>query len=276
MNWNGRIVGALVGVVLLGPIGALVGVVLGLCYDKGWFNQWFGTVPRHGAHQQSKVQAVFFNATFSVMGHLAKSDGRVSEREIQVAQQVMARMDLDAESKRRAIEAFNRGKSPGFDLDAVLNELKRTCWYRPQLLKIFLETQVQIAYSNGQHLSPSAARVLQRICQHLGVSSANFSQFEDQFRAQQNYQRYRQQSSGSAHAFGGQSRLDQAYRILGVDKSATDAEVKKAYRKLMSENHPDRLIAKGVPESMIKLATEKTQQISKAYEEICAARGTRK
>jgi DnaJ like chaperone protein len=67
--------------------------------------------------------------------------------------------------------------------------------------------------------------------------------------------------------------VSQAYDVLGIDRTASDAEVKKAYRRLMNQHHPDKLIAKGLPEEMIRIATEKTQQIKQAYEQIKTDRG---
>ena len=59
----------------------------------------------------------------------------------------------------------------------------------------------------------------------------------------------------------------------GISEQASPAEIKKAYRKQMSQHHPDKLLAKGLPEEMIKIATEKTQNIKAAYDRICAAKG---
>lgn len=283
MNIAGRVLGIIIGGLLAGPIGVVLGFIVGYFIDSGRARAW---MPGQKAHRadQGEVQRVFFNATFSVMGHIAKADGRVTENEIRIAKQVMDRMGLDVAARKRAIEAFNLGKSQGFDLDATLNQLKKTCWYKPSLLRFFLETQIQLAYAESQTVSPKEQAILNRICQHLGVSNFDFSAFTSQYRAQQNYSRYQHsyRQSNSQNSYQNYkrsqsvSRVDEAYKLLGVSSSAADAEVKKAYRKLMSENHPDRLIAKGVPPEMIKMATEKTQQIQKAYEDICRARGKKK
>jgi DnaJ like chaperone protein len=273
MSWNGRIIGFVLGFFLGGPFGAVAGVLLGFAYDSGYWSRLMGRrAQASGRATNAQVQAVFFNATFSVMGHIAKSDGHVSQSEIDTAWRVMTNMGLNEDARRRAVDAFNRGKQPQFDLDATLNELKRTCWYKPMLLRFFLETQIQIAHAEGSQLPPRKEQVLRRICQHLGVGGFSFSQFSQQFKAEQQYSQQQQRSSHGPRP-ASFSQIDQAYKILGVSKAATDAEVKKAYRKLMSENHPDRLIAKGVPEEMIKMATEKTQKISRAYDDITKARG---
>ena len=136
---------------------------------------------------------------------------------------------------------------------------------------------MQTALAEG-HLTADKQKVLQKICQYLGFAPLNFSffehlfNFEQAFRQQQSSGQRQQgyyQSSGSSH----QLNLRDAYAILGISEQASPAEIKKAYRKQMSQHHPDKLLAKGLPEEMIKIATEKTQNIKAAYDRICAAKG---
>ncbi|OGO95151.1 MAG: molecular chaperone DjlA [Coxiella sp. RIFCSPHIGHO2_12_FULL_42_15] len=269
MKWTGKIVGALIGLMFGHPFTVVMGLFIGHLYDIGLFSKWFG-LPQAG-HHHARVQEVFFNNTFTIMGHLAKCDGRVSESEIRIAQNVMDEMNLSLHMKREAIRLFNEGKVIGFNLDAALHELRSACWNRPSLLRIFIEIQMKIAFADGQVISPAKQKTLQYICQQLGIGAFNFSQFEQRYRAEQNYQHYR------AHhqVPNPQAHLSDAYKVLGLSALATDAEIKKAYRRLMSQNHPDKLMAKGLPPEMIKMATQKTQQIKKAYEQICAARGVK-
>ncbi|MEP6406474.1 MAG: DnaJ domain-containing protein, partial [Marinobacter sp.] len=78
--------------------------------------------------------------------------------------------------------------------------------------------------------------------------------------------------SGAAGQASSASQIDDAYKVLGVSPSASDAEIKKAYRKLMSENHPDKLAGRGLPESMREMAEERTREISHAYDVVKEAR----
>ncbi len=259
-NWTGKLVGGLIGLVLLPPVGLIIGVLIGHYYDTHLAGRDFGK-------NIFRTQQVFFDSTFLVMGHMAKSDGRVSENEIAATRRVMSFMGLTANRKKQAVKLFNKGKQPGFNIEQQLKLLKKTCGHRPSLLRIFLDIQLQVAYADGI-LPPAKRQVLEHICHQLGVP-ISFQQFEDQFRAEQNYY----QHTHNRHSPPPPSSLSEAYRVLNIDQSASQIETKKAYRRLMSENHPDKLMAKGLPEDMIKVATEKTQQIKKAYEQICQAKG---
>lgn len=264
MRWNGKITGLVIGLLTGHPVGIVLGLVVGHLYDIGLFDKLF---QKNLRTQSQQVQHVFFDTTFSVMGYLAKADGRVSEREIRAAEQVMQQMDLNADMKREAIRLFNEGKQPDFNLAAAIQQLKSACWQYPNLLRTFLEIQIQIANAEGQ-LSSAKRAALQNIFRELGVAGFMFEQFEQQAHAQQNYQRYYQQPRPDPA-----KHLADAYQILGLAAAAGDAEVKKAYRRLLSQHHPDKLMSQGLPPEMIKLANERTQKIKSAYETIKKARG---
>lgn len=261
MNFIGRILGAFFGFLLLGPVGAVIGFIAGLFFDRGLKADWRGM--NFGQNQNGQQQ--FFNSTFAIMGHVAKADGRVSERQIQLARMVMQRMGLHGERKLVAMKQFNVGKESAFQLDHSLDELRRHC-HSQHLLRMFIELQVQTAYADG---TPNARvkNLLQHISLHLGLGNIDFAHIEamlyGHWRQQSNYQRHYQAPPKQPR-----TSLSEAYRILEVGNNATDAEVKKAYRRQMNKNHPDKLMSKGLPKEMIELATEKTQQIKDAYEQI--------
>lgn len=269
MRWTGKIIGLILGAVLIGPLGGLIGFAIGYCYDQGMFDAWLDSMGLHRHRSvHTDVQKIFFDTTFTIMGYLAKSDGRISENEITIARKIMAQMGLNDAMKREAMRLFEAGKSPDFNYLQAIEKLKKTCWRQPNLLRFFLEIQIQIAHADGINFSAQKKQTFESICQQLGVFGFSFSQFEQQFRAGKNYQRHHQ-----AHQEDPRRYLKEAYNLLEISPKATDAEVKKAYRRQMSEHHPDKLISKGVPPEMIKLATQKTQQIKEAYEQIVKSRG---
>ena len=266
MSWWGKLAGGAFGFMMGGPLGALLGVALGHQFDRGLGSARSGLEEDFAPGAQERVQMVFFTASFSVMGHLAKADGRVSEDEIRLAQQVMGRMGLDADQRKLAIDLFNEGKQAGFDLDAVLEQFRHECGRRVNLIRMFVEIQLAAALADGD-VHPAERQILLHICERVGFPRFAFDQLERMARA---HTRYNHQAPPGASS----RSLADAYAILGVDPKASDAEVKKAYRRLMSQNHPDKLVARGLPEEMMKVATEKTQEIKAAYEQVKAARGS--
>ena len=267
LNWGGKIILGLLGMLVGGPIGLGIGVLIGHMLDKG------AAQVQNVRPQQAQVQKALFATVFSIMGHLAKADGRVSEDEIAQARAVMDRMQLNEEQRREAIALFNRGKEADFPLDATVAEFASTVKHRKQLILVLLEILLQVALADGQ-IDQAEEEVLVRVAEGLGVPRAQFQQILNMLLAQAQFS-----GAGGAYRGGqgaaGPSRpsLGQAYQVLGVSESASNQEIKKAYRKLMSEHHPDKLAAKGVPEEMIRMATEKTAEISKAYDMIKDNRG---
>lgn len=265
MAWWGKALGGAFGFMMGGPLGALIGIAFGHNFDRGLGSTM--SDERFGPGQQERVQAAFFTATFSVMGHIAKADGKVTPDEIKMAQAVMTQMGLSAEIRESAKKLFNEGKSSDFPLDEVLDQFKKEVHRRSTLIQMFLEIQLQAAYADGV-LHPHEEKVLAHICQRLGVPLAQLHRLEEMLKAGFGQGSYRSTAQPDTRM-----SMADAYTIMGVDKTVSDAELKKAYRRLMSQHHPDKLVAKGLPEEMIKDATEKTQQIKHAYERIKSSRG---
>jgi DnaJ like chaperone protein len=255
MSWWGKLIGGYVGFALGGPIGALLGVALGHNFDSDSSTR--ASSPFIG--QQNRSQAAFFTATFSVMGHICKADGRVTPDEISAARMVMSQMSLSPEQKDAAIALFNEGKKDGFPLDDVLSQLKSELGLSKNIKRVFVEIQCSAAYADGV-LHPAEKKLLEKICRSIGFSEYELNSILASISAEAHHQK-----SGR----GGQSgkmQLADAYAILNVNQDANDSEVKRAYRKLISQHHPDKLISKGLPEEMMKIATQKTQEIRAAYE----------
>jgi DnaJ like chaperone protein len=267
VSWWGKLVGGAFGFMLGGPLGAVLGAALGHNFDKGMKAMpEFGSV---GAGDRERVQMAFFTATFSVMGHLAKADGKVSKDEIRLAETVMDEMNLSPDMRRAAINLFNEGKAAGFPLDEVLAQFRRECHGRTTLIRMFMEIQVQAAYADGC-MDTAEARLLAKVCERLGFPAAALAEIERMIRAERGF------GGGGRRATAdtGRPSLKQAYDLLGVKADASDAEVKRAYRRLLSQHHPDKLVSKGLPEEMMKIAAQKTHEIRQAYEAIREARGS--
>lgn len=263
MSFWGKLIGGTLGYMMGGFFGGLIGVILGHQFDRGLANFRGDFSVGMGGLAQAEIQRVFFEATFSVMGHLAKADGRVSEEEIALARHVMARMGLSEPARKEAIALFSKGKENDFALAPVLERFTLATRRAHNLRQMFIEIQLHAAYADGE-MNPAEKQLLLTICSELGFSAMDFERLDAMVRAEQ-------------HAAQGsrveQMSLDDAYAILSISDKASDAEVKRAYRKLTNQHHPDKLVAKGLPEEMMKLAQEKTHEIRVAYERIRETRG---
>ena len=189
MKWWGKILGGILGYALTDSIfGLIVGVFLGNMLDKNaGANKGAGFDP----DRKEKKQNAFFDATFSVLGHISKSDGHVSKQEIELAQRIMQQMRLSKEQRISAIELFNKGKHEDFNLDAALHEFREKSNGSTPLVQMFIEIQLQAVYADGTK-SSSEAEILQRICQLLGYPEVLLEQLESMlFASQRSRQSYR-------------------------------------------------------------------------------------
>jgi len=264
MRWAGKVVGGVIGLLAGGPVGAAIGAALGHQYDAAQEDD----ESSGGQLEPGQAAQQFFVSTFRIMGHVAKSDGRVSEQEIAAARSVMAALRLDSMQIAVAIEEFTKGKERGFDLANELTNLRRALANRPDLARIFIEIQVRAALA-GNNLEGPARRHVSRVASTLGISMIELAQIEAVLRIQRgNFRREAQQPAARATL-----QIELAYQVLEVGATATNDEVSKAYRRQLSRHHPDKLKANGLPESMIEHAKERTQQIIEAYELIKERRG---
>ncbi len=252
----GKVLGFLFGFMLSKNIfGALLGMWLGHRFDRG-IGLDFSDLTKN----ESNIQADFFYSTFSVMGFLAKANGRVSEHEIAFASAYMDQLGLTGEMRAQAQEAFREGKTVGFPFVDRLKKFKRSCGNRHDLLLMFLEIQIQLAFADGE-LDSDERQVLHTIAKTLGFSQHDLDRLLDMIIAGAQFQ----QGAGNSHVDQAQ-QLSSAYKILGVSENSTKQEIKKAYRKLMAQHHPDKLVAKGLPPEMMEMAKQKAQEIQAAYD----------
>ncbi len=274
MSITGKVIGAIIGLLLFrNPWGVLVGLIIGHFYDQS-----VSAARRPSAAGAIEISHRFFAATFEVMGHVAKADGRVSEAEIAAARKVMGELRLDGAQIHAAIGHFTRGKNVDFDLEDAMQELRNACAGRPDLVRVFLEIQVRAALE-GVDMQGPARSTIQKVAELLDVSRLELAHMEAVLRIRREQFRARggeaggSQGAGQAPPRGGGMQLGAAYQILEVDSKASNEEVAKAYRRQLSKHHPDKLKANGLPESMLEHAKQRTQQIIEAYELIKSTRG---
>lgn len=260
----GKFVAGVIGFLVAGPVGLILGVLLGHAFDRGLLQTL-----HHGSPEQiARTQKCFFDTCFLLLGHVAKADGRVSETEVAHTEALFRQMGLDAGQRQEAIGLFKRGAAAGFNPEPVVAEFLQASHGQRRLKQTLLLFLISLALADHA-LEPTERAVLGRLAGFLGYSDAQLEQLLNMTRAQEHFH-------GSEGAVGGVqpgTSLKEAYAALGVSAKVDDRQLKRAYRKLMSEHHPDKLIARGVPEDMLKVATARAQEIQVAYDMIRKSRG---
>ncbi|HEY5715428.1 MAG TPA: co-chaperone DjlA [Psychromonas sp.] len=262
----GKLLGGFFGFMFGNLLGMILGIWLGHRFDRALSinfsiqNGLFGS-----AVSSQERQKIFFNATFSVMGHIAKAKGQVTQTDIQIANAYMDQMRLQGAARAQAQASFSQGKQAHFSLQDTLSEFTQMVRGERNVLQMFLGIQVQVAYSDGI-IDANEKSILYNIAEQLGFSRFELDRLLQMIEGQQHFHQERQQQTQAANE-------QDSYKVLGVEEHSSDKEIKRAYRKLMSQHHPDKLASKGLPDEMMNLAKEKAQDIQRAYETLRTSRG---
>lgn len=244
--------GALVGLFLGGLAGLFVGGLVG--YAVGQF-----TLNSLLPGSLGAIREQFLDSTFAVMGAVCKADGRVNRDEIRVAEQFFDILGLSPDQRLAAQEAFDRGKCEGFDLYGEVVKLGKMVGNNRALLQLFVHVQLSAITADGI-VHENEHRIFVRIARGLGLSERDVERLEAGLRG----------VAGTRQP--DDQKIPDAYATLGVSPSASDAEVRMAYRRLMSRHHPDKLAARGMPENMRSVAEERVREIRQAYDSIVEQR----
>ena len=245
-----KFIGFIAGFYFYGFPGGLFGLLLGAFLDR---IRVYGTGAVNPL-QNALREGVFLETLFIAMGKLAKADGIVSRDEIDHAEQSMQKLKMTAQHRQQAIVWFKQGVDPGCDIRAVCQRFMTVCGNTRNLKQVLLVYLIVMALADG-YFHPAEEALLMEVASCLGYDQAAFRQILEMVL---NQSRFSAGETGTA--------LEDAYKALGVTKVSTDAEIKRAYRKLMSQYHPDKLMGQGMPADMIAMATEQTKEIKLAYE----------
>ena len=267
MHYWGKVIGTLGGLATGRPWMAIIGLLLGHQFDRGFADRFTRFGPDVSAHRLEHLPQPYLRALFEAMGHLAKADGRVTEDEIRAARSLMHRLGLGPVEIRKAINWFESGKEASYPLVSTLQSLRGQSARRADMRALFVRLLMEVALSKSS-LHRTERAIIWTICRELDIGRVELAQLEAMLRAQRGF---RQSAAGAADG----KRVNDAYIALGVDRSSTNDEIKKAYRRLMNRNHPDKLASANPDAAVLAEAERRTREVRGAYELLKARRSIR-
>ena len=256
MAWFGKILGGLLGFWLGGPLGMIAGAVFGHMLDKSADLQSGGEQGSGGRYYfvntgYNRPQMVFFVGAFSMLAKLASADGNVSDAARRKIDEFMTvDLNLSGQSYDYAWSIFNQALSQSSSFENLADQFYENFRQTPQFLSLMMDIFYRVAMVDGR-LSPNEERLIDYAARAFHISDS----LHESIRRKYNVR-------GSS----------KAYAVLGLTENATEAEIKKAYRKLILEYHPDTIASKGMADEFKEYATKKFREIQEAYETICRER----
>ncbi|MDX9808904.1 MAG: co-chaperone DjlA [Sphaerochaetaceae bacterium] len=249
MGWIGKIIGGALGFVFGGPLGLVAGIAFGNLFDRadasGYRDQQSFT--REQLSPQQQTQMVFFVGAFSMLARIATVDGRLLPEEQKKVEEFIDRdLKLDTQSKAAAMRVFQAALVGGGTFRQFAQQFYQNFAHESALLELMIDIFYRVALADGE-LSTAEEQLIREAASIFNINAALLNSIRNRYQ------------------HGGGSAL-QAYAVLGLTKDATVDEIKKAYRKLSIEFHPDSVASKGLPEEFTQFATEKFRAIQAAYE----------
>lgn len=241
MGLMGQIIGGSIGFMLGGPIGAILGAVMAGGLSRGATGQ---------IRQGDQLQVTFFVASFSMLGKMASADGRVSAEETRMVDQfTRAQMRLDDNTRAFAMRIFHKAAASSSTFEEFATQFRDSFSSQPQILRVMLDMLLRVSMADGS-MHPHEEKILLSAVELFGISTEEYTRLKEQY------------CPGT----------DKHYAVLGLGPKASMEEVKKKYRLLVRDFHPDTIISKGLPEEFNKFAESKFREIQEAYESIKKAR----
>ena len=255
MGWLGKLIGGAMGLALGGPLGMIAGIAFGNLFDRA--SQYssgydrsipFGTEETPMNHQQQS-QMIFFVGAFSMLARIATVDGRlVPEEQRKIEEFINHDLQLDMQGRQAALRVFNAALGGGGTFEQFATQFYQNFAHEPSILELMIDILVRVAAADGT-ISNAEDALIATAARIFRISDALLASLK------------RRYSSVSASPV-------KAYAVLGLSSEASVEEIKKAYRKLSIEFHPDTIASKGLPEEFTTFAAEKFRAIQEAYDAI--------
>ena len=266
MGLLGTLLGGTVGFMFGGPFGAIIGGAIGSNiggglgggaqtgprspYDRPGSREGFRT---GGAFNPLQAQQAFMIALISLAAKVAKADGKVTSEEIRSFDLFLQNnLRMGPEERKIAARIFNEARDSDIPVEDFARQIREVMGTRREQLRDLLTMLLMVAMADG-HLHSEEERVIREINRHLGLPPHDYDSAKSMFNPGAN--------------------IDAAYNTLGINASASDADVKKAYRKMAKEYHPDVVSNRGMGEDFLKFAEDKMQTVNLAYDQIKKERG---
>jgi len=249
MGWLGKVVGGTIGFALGGPLGAIAGAAFGHAFDQSHVNYDYHEVDRLSSNEET--QLTFFVAAFSMLAKLTKADGHITKEEIDSIENFMVHeLNLSPESRRVAVNIFQTAIDSRESFQDFAAQFYNQFRFQPQILEFMIDILLRVSLADGA-LSENEEKLI--------LAAARMFNFSDQ--------EYRKIKSRRV------KDVEKFYAVLGCKSNDSDDQIKKQYRKLVMEYHPDTIASKGLPEEFTKFAEDKFREIHEAYEAIKKERG---
>ncbi len=253
MAWLGKIIGGTMGLFIGGPLGLIAGIAFGNLFDSA-SRVDPNRIESSTFSSVDQTQMIFFVGAFSMLAKMATSDGSmVSSERAKVEEFITQDLHLSGQERQAALKVFNAALTSNETFERFALQFYQNFAHERTILELLMDVLVRVAAADG-NISAPEKNLLDSAANIFRIPSALLDSI---------IKRYASISSSPS----------QAYAVLNLTSSATDDEVKKAYRKLSIEFHPDTIASKGLPEEFTRFATEKFRVIQDAYESIKKERG---
>lgn len=253
MSWLGKMIGGTIGFALGGPIGAVAGAAFGHTFVDKKEQKYLSSQPgtQNSLSSNEEAQLVFFTAAFSMLAKITKADGQVTQNEISAIETFMKRdLQLDLNSQQTAINIFRQAVESPEPFDAFAIQFYSVFRAQPNIIELMMDVLLRVSAADG-NISNQEEAILLSATRIFNYSNADYARLKSKYVKEAN----------------------KYYAVLKCDETSSNEEIKKQYRKLVTEYHPDKIEAKGLPEEFIKFANDKFKEIQEAYDNIKKERG---